>query len=135
MKKINKSSNFQNFAGFGTGIESRTVFADLAQTSTTMATRESSSSPLLIALILVLTFPFWIAIGGAIFGLVMGLFGVVIGIIAAVFGAIISLIVLPFKLIFGWGDWHGHWFPHVNGFWLAVIIIAAAMVVRGRKTA
>ena len=100
-----------------------------------MATRNaSSSSTVLLAIILIITFPIWFAVGAALFGVVMGLFGVAIGVIAAIFGGLIALIALPFKLLFGWHTgWH--WFPHFhfNGFVLFAVFIVAALIVRGRK--
>ncbi|MEY4930144.1 MAG: hypothetical protein RI909_868 [Bacteroidota bacterium] len=101
-----------------------------------MSTRTSSSnSTVLVVIILVLTFPLWIGLGGALIGVVAGLFGAMIGIIAALFGAVVALIALPFKLIFGWGDWGWHG-PHVdgNGFvWLALLIVAALLINRRKK--
>lgn len=100
-----------------------------------MATRNaSSSSTVLLAIILIITFPIWFAAGAALFGVVIGLFGVAVGVIAAIFGGLIALIALPFKLLFGWhSGWH--WFPHFhhNGFAMIALLIAAALIVRGRK--
>ena len=105
-----------------------------------MATRNaSSSSNVLLAVILVLTFPIWISIGGALFGVVAGLFGAMIGVVAAVFGVMIGLIALSFKLLFGWGHGDGglSWnlFPafHHHGLLLIAIVIIAALIVRGKK--
>ncbi len=102
-----------------------------------MSTRStSSSSTVLIVIILVLTFPLWIGLGGALIGVVAGLFGAMIGVMAALFGGIIALIAFPFKLLFGWGHWSGHW-PHVfhgNAFvWLALLIFAALVINKRRK--
>ena len=92
----------------------------------------SSSSTLLIVLILIITFPFWIAIGGVILGLLAGIFGVTIGLIGALFGGMIALIALPFKLLFGGGDWScGISGFHNNGFvWLALLIFASLIINR-----
>lgn len=101
-----------------------------------MATRTtSSSSSVLLVLILILTFPIWFAVGAAAIGVVAGLFGAAIGVIGAIFGVFIALITLPFKLIFGWGDWGWHGFPHVhfNGCILLAIVIIAALMVRSRS--
>jgi hypothetical protein len=99
-----------------------------------MSTRtSSSSSTVLVIIILILTFPLWLGLGGALIGVVAGLFGAMIGVVAALFGGIIALIALPFKLIFGWGDWHGPHF-HGNGFvWLALLIFAALIINRRKK--
>jgi hypothetical protein len=101
-----------------------------------MSTRSSSSSStVLVIIILVLTFPLWLGLGGALIGVVAGLFGAMIGVVAALFGGIIALIALPFKLIFGWGDWSCDW-PgfHGNGFvWLALLIFAALIINKRKK--
>lgn len=100
-----------------------------------MSTRSSSGSTLLIVIILVLTFPVWIAIGGALIGVVAGLFGVMIGIVAALFAGIIALIALPFKIFFGWGGWvwHGPEIFHNGYAWLALLIVAALIVSKRSK--
>lgn len=101
-----------------------------------MSTRTSSSgSTVLIIIILVLTFPLWLGLGGALIGVVAGLFGAMIGVVAALFGGIIALIALPFKLVFGWGDWSCD-LPgfHGNGFvWLALLIFAALIINKRKK--
>lgn len=103
-----------------------------------MATRNAtSSSNILVAIILILTFPLWFSVGAAIFGVVIGLLGAMVGVMAAIFGVMIGLIELPFKLLFGWGhgDWGWHWFPHFHhsGFIIVAVILVAALIVRGRK--
>lgn len=102
-----------------------------------MANRSSSSSStVLIAIILIITFPVWIAIFGVLFGVVVGLFGAAVGVIAAICGVAVTIIAVPFKLIFGWGHWGWHGFPHFHGgFWLITLVVIAALIVRGRKTA
>jgi len=101
-----------------------------------MSTRSSAGSTLLIVIILVLTFPVWIAIGGALIGVVAGLFGAMIGVVAALFAGAIALIALPFKILFGWGDWSCNW-PGFSGngyVWFAMLIIAALIISkRSRK--
>jgi len=104
-----------------------------------MSSRTDSNSTLLIALVLIITFPLWFGLGMGLFGLIVGLMGAAVGLIAGFFGLIIGLIALPFKLLFGWGDWG--WgcdiFPHVGHgrtFTFLVIIIIAALIVRNRRT-
>jgi hypothetical protein len=102
-----------------------------------MATRSDSSSPnVLLAIILILTFPVWFSVGAALCGVVIGLFGAAIGVVAALFGVMVSLIALPFKLLFGWGHLSWHIFPHFHhgGFILIALIIVAALMVRGRRS-
>lgn len=111
----------------------------MGQNSATMATRNaSSSSTILLAIVLIITFPIWFAVGAALFGVVVGLFGAAIGVIAAIFGALVAVIVLPFKFIFGWGHWGWHdWGPFHhdhNGLWIIAFVIVVALIVRGRKT-
>ncbi len=94
----------------------------------------SSSSTLLVIIILILTFPIWIGIGGALFGVMAGLFGVAIGLVAALFAGAVALIALPFKILFGWGDWPDGFGFHGNGYvWLAVLIFAALVINRRKK--
>ena len=106
-----------------------------------MSTKSSSSgSTVLIVIVLVLTFPLWLALGGALIGVIAGIFGAMIGLVAALFAGIVALIALPFKTLFGWGDWSCLW-PgvfsgfHDNGYvWLAMLIIAALIISkRSRK--
>ena len=102
-----------------------------------MASRsDSCSSTVLLGIILIITFPIWFAVGAVLFGVAMGLFGAAVGIIAAICGVMVAIIALPFKLLFGWGDWGWHGFPHFhyNGFWLITLIVIAALIVKGRKT-
>ena len=64
-------------------------------------------STLLLALIVMFTFPIWIGLLAGGFGLVVGIlgaiFGVVFGIIGAIFGAIGGIFEAIFSGIFGWG--------------------------------
>ncbi len=100
-----------------------------------MARSSSGSSTLLVVVLLVLTFPIWFALLAALFGVVVGLFGAAIGVIAAIFGASIAIIALPFKLLFGFGDFHFPFFQTGNGFViLLLLIVAFVLVQRGRKT-
>ncbi len=99
----------------------------------------TSSTTVLMILILIITFPFWIAIGGVIIGLLAGMFGVALGLVGALFGGMIALVALPFKLLFGWSDWSCN-FPfgfsgfHHNGFvWLALLILAALVISKRNK--
>ena len=90
-----------------------------------------------MAIVLVVTFPIWFAIGAALFGLIIGLFGAAIGIIAAIFGVCVAIIVLPFKLLSGWGD-HSFHFPFFhtnNGFIILILIVIALIIIQqGKKT-
>ncbi len=96
------------------------------------------SSSILIAIILVFTFPLWFGLGLGFIGLVIGLIGGAIGIVAGVFGAIIGVIAGIFKAIFhgvfGWGH-HWNFFPHIhfNGFVFFSIIIVVALLISKRK--
>lgn len=96
--------------------------------------RTNQSSSLLLVLILLVTFPFWIAAAAVVFGVAAGLIGAVVGIIAGIFGAIIGLIALPFKLVFGWHDWSWH-FPHgnFNGYVFLAFAIIALLIFQKRK--
>ncbi|CAN5579213.1 hypothetical protein BH10BAC4_BH10BAC4_18570 [soil metagenome] len=102
-----------------------------------MSTRSDSGSSVLLALVLICTFPLWFGIGAGIVGIIIGLMGAVIGIVAGFFGVVIGLICLPFKILFGWGDWHHNFFPHFhnNGFIFLAILIIAALIISKRKAA
>ena len=99
-----------------------------------MATR-SQSSTILLVLILLITFPVWIAAGAVIFGILAGIFGAAIGIVAALVGVCIALITLPFEILFGISSWGWHdWSPfHHKGFFFIALIVIAVLIVQGRK--
>ena len=104
-----------------------------------MATRtQNSTSPLLVLILLVLTFPIWIALGGALFGLIIGLCGAVFAVVVAIFGVAVAIIALPFKILFGWGnhdwgDWSWHVGPHINGYVLVAIIIVIVLAIKAQS--
>jgi uncharacterized membrane protein len=105
------------------------------QNKNLMARSSSGTSTLLVVVLLVITFPIWIAVLAALFGVVVGLFGAAIGIVAAIFGACIAMIAIPFKFFFGWGDFHFPFFQTGNGFViLLLLIVAFVLVQKGRKT-
>ena len=88
-------------------------------------TTRSTSTTLILAFFLIITFPFWMAAIGLLLGLAGGLFGIFVGVFAALFAGIITLIALPFKLLFGCF--------HMNIFlWLA-LFIGIYMLVRKKK--
>ena len=71
-----------------------------------MASRNTSgTNTVLIIFMLLITFPIWVTLGGIMLGLAGGLIGVLVGVCAAIFGVFLALIVLPFKILFGRGDW------------------------------
>jgi uncharacterized membrane protein len=97
------------------------------QNKNLMARSSSGTSTLLVVVLLVITFPIWIAVLAALFG--------VVGIVAAIFGACIAMIAIPFKFFFGWGDFHFPFFQTGNGFViLLLLIVAFVLVQKGRKT-
>jgi Flp pilus assembly protein protease CpaA len=91
-----------------------------------------AKSPVLLVLILFLTFPIWIAAGGVVFGLMMGLIGAIFGVIGAIFGIFFGIIGGAFHLLFGLGSWHGHHF-FFNKFVCLALIIVAVLVVNKRS--
>lgn len=95
--------------------------------------QSKSSSALLVFLLVLITFPFWIglfglAIGtvGAIFGSV---FGAIFGTLGHLLGAFFSMITWPIRAIFGGGSW----FPHVNGYTVAVIVILIVLISKSKN--
>jgi hypothetical protein len=99
-------------------------------------TRQSSTSPVLIAIILIITFPVWFSIAALLFGLAAGFFGLVFGLIGGLFGLIIGIIAFPFKLIFGSDDWGWHPF-HFHGFhsdgWFIIAVIILVVFALKKK--
>jgi hypothetical protein len=99
---------------------------------TTKSTQKSSST-LLILLLVLITFPLWIGFFAAAAGIVGGVlgtvFGAIFGTIGAILGAVVSLIAWPFKMIFG----RGNWFPHINGYTVAVIVIVVYLISKSKK--
>lgn len=99
----------------------------------------SKGTTLLLAFILIFTFPIWIGLLAGGFGLIMGIFGGILGIIGGIFGAIFGVIGSVFGAIFGIFDWswgHSHtFFPHVhfNGYAMAAIVIVAILILNKRK--
>jgi hypothetical protein len=106
----------------------------------------SRTPTLLIVLVLVITFPFWIALAAVAFGLIVGIFGGIIGLIAGLFGGIAGLIGGIFGGIMGliggilgaifdgpsWGfGWHPNF--HFNGFVFFALIIIVALIISKRQ--
>ncbi len=90
----------------------------------------------LLVLILIITFPFWIALAAVVFGLVVGIFGGIIGLIGGLFGGIFGLIGGIFGGIFGINSWHMGWdWPHFhfNGYVFFALLIVAALVINKRQ--
>ncbi len=101
-----------------------------------MTTRNASSSNnILLAILLIITFPVWFAAGAVVLGIAAGMFGAVIGILGAIFGVFMTLVALPFKILFGWSHAGWHWFPHFhfNAFVMIAVIIVVALIIKGKK--
>jgi len=94
----------------------------------------NSTSTVLLVLILFFTFPIWIGLFGALFGIIMGLGGAIIGIIGGVFGAVIGVIGGVFGWIFDW-DFHNpfHFFWNVKLIAITMIVIFIILVTRAKK--
>lgn len=104
-----------------------------------MAARSAnSSSPALMLILLIITFPFWFGLGAALFGVIIGLCAALFGVVVALFAAAVAIVALPFKLLFGWGHawndwgWNFNIDPHFNGFVVIAIIIVIALAVKSR---
>jgi hypothetical protein len=111
------------------------VFAKCLYQAKPMATKSTtkSSSALLILLLVLITFPFWIglfaAVVGTVGGVLGGVFGTVFGAIGGMIGAFFSILTWPIKMLFG----HGDWFPHFNGYTIAVIVIIVFLISKSRN--
>jgi hypothetical protein len=91
----------------------------------------SGTNAILIAIIVIITFPLWIGILGGIFGLVIGGIGGLIGLIAGVFGIVIGTIGGVIGSIFSWGYWDlGFWNGNFFIFFFVVLLIALAIKPR-----
>lgn len=100
----------------------------------------SRTSTVLLILILVITFPVWIALAAVVFGLTVGIFGGLVGLIGGlfggIFGAIMGLIGGFFGLIFGSPDLHFGWdWPdfHFNRYVFFALLIVVALVISKRQ--
>jgi MFS family permease len=96
----------------------------------------SRTSTVLLILILVITFPVWIALAAVVFGLTVGIFGGLIGLVGGIFGAIMGLIGSLFGLIFGSPDLHFGWdWPdfHFNRYVFFALLIVVALVISKRQ--
>jgi hypothetical protein len=90
----------------------------------------STSNTILIILVLFLTAPIWLTVGGIFFGIIAGIFGAIFGIIGGIFGGLMSVITLPFRILFDW-DWHWH-FPGRGTMILIFIVLLIAVMRRQR---
>lgn len=95
--------------------------------------QSKSSSALLIFLLVLITFPFWIGFFGLAIGTVAGVmgavFGTIFGTIGHLLGAFFGMITWPIRAIFG----HAGWFPHVNGYSIAVIVILIVLISKSKN--
>jgi hypothetical protein len=98
----------------------------------------SSNNSVLLLIVLLLTFPLWIGIAGALIGLVAGAFGLVIALVAGVFGLFAGLVGGIFGFV-GWifdglFDWDMHPFNFVvSPFLLLLFIVAVVMIFRSKQ--
>lgn len=94
-------------------------------------TKANSGTTILIILFIVFTFPVWIGLAGALFGLAAGLMGAAIGIVAALFGAVFGLFGAVIEGIFG------GWWPHshfgMNVCLALCLVVALVMLSKSRK--
>jgi nitrate/nitrite transporter NarK len=95
-----------------------------------MASKSSSSNPttVLIIILLVLTFPLWLGLAGALFGVIIGIFGAAIGLVAGVFGAIGGI----FGWMFNW-DWPFGGLFHWNVIPILIIIAGVLLISQSRR--
>ncbi len=96
-------------------------------------------SAIVLAFVILISFPICIALFAGGFGIMVGIFGALFGVIAGVFGALLGIVgAIIDALCGGIFDWNGPHisFPHFhsNGFGIAAIIITLAIIFRGRQT-
>lgn len=95
----------------------------------------STSSTILLILIILLTAPVWLTIGGVMLGVVGGvlggIFGAVFGVFGALIGAFFGLITLPFKFLSGSCDvFDGGWFLSGRNLFLICLLILVVAIFR-----
>ena len=97
----------------------------------------TKSTTVIVALLVIISFPIWIGLAGGIFGLVFGLIGGIFGLFGAILGAIFGAIGAMFEWIFGgmfhWHHFHGIHFSKLCVLGLVVLVIALA-VKSNKKT-
>ncbi|MBL7850456.1 MAG: hypothetical protein JNN04_06110 [Cyclobacteriaceae bacterium] len=104
-----------------------------------MQQTRSSSQTILLIIVLVLTAPLWLTVGGVVIGvfggLLGGLFGAFFGVLGGLLAAFFAIITLPFKLLFGSCDFtDGNWFLSDKAMFLAVALILLVAVFRRGKS-
>lgn len=99
-----------------------------------MSAKSSSSNPttVLIIILLVLTFPLWLGLAGALFGVIIGIFGAAIGIVAGVFGAVFGAIGGIFGWMFNW-DWPFGGLFQWNIIPILIIIAVVLMISQSKR--
>ncbi|MEQ9592809.1 MAG: hypothetical protein RLN86_09435 [Cyclobacteriaceae bacterium] len=97
-------------------------------------------STILLAFVMLITFPIWIGLIAGGFGIVVGIFAAIFGVVAGAFGLVVGivggLLDFIFSGIFGWGNYDlGFSFPHFhfNRFVLAAFVIVLAIVISKRR--
>ena len=91
-----------------------------------------AKAPIILVLILFITIPIWIAAGGMVFGIMMGLVGALFGLLGAIFGILFGIVGGMFHLLFGMG-WHEHHFFFNKYTFLALLIVAAIAISKKRE--
>ena len=93
---------------------------------------KSSTSTVLIALLIVFSFPVWIGLAGGLFGIIVGLFGAVFGIVAGIFGAVFGIIGGVFGWVFDW-SWPFDGFFELSFFTIILIALAIGLLARSKR--
>jgi hypothetical protein len=99
----------------------------------------STSGTILLILMIVITAPIWLTLGGVFIGvfggIIGGLFGAIFGVLGGLLGAFFGLIALPFKVLFGSFDFFdGGWFLSENTMFTIVLLILVVALFRRRTT-
>lgn len=97
----------------------------------------STSGTILLILMIVITAPLWLTLGGVFIGvfggIIGGLFGAIFGILGGLLGAFFGLLALPFTILFGSCELsESNWFLSDNFMFTVVLLILVVALFRRR---
>lgn len=92
----------------------------------------NTTNSILIAILIILTFPLWIGLVGAAIGIVAGVFGAVFGVIGGVFGAVFGGLGATLGWIFS-GPFHLG-FVFIKVFIIAIVLFLLLSALRTKRS-